>query len=471
MIIRGRLTSVPSDAPVPNGTSGQVIRLNGNAVLATVTTTDGWYEWITDGNPGRVKTNFSYDGKVKNQWSEITGPSNGVDIGNLWMALAAFQSGRVKDFSGELAVSAAGGGMYVTVAPGAALVKGQLYDRYSSGNVTIGTSAAQPRKDLVVVRCYLNDTGDADEGRTSIVVIPGTPSPSPAAPSLINTSTIFDLLLATVTVPASASAISSGNVVANPVFARPYIGPGSIGSTEIQDFSIGTSDLADNIIITNKIVDGSITFSKFNASAVGSGASQVAAGTHTHTSAAITNFNAAVSALIPASPTVQIAIYNNAGGFVGYANRLDMGAGLDAVDIGGGLRKQIFSTGGKPTLLPGTEYVATGAISSGSRTLNTMAVGPLLSGVQYDIQMENAVTLRGQASTGTVILKARINAGTWRTHELQAVGGVPRWAAVKQSATITGTGATIDVQCAVDYSTGDPTDIRAGQVSVIAIPR
>lgn len=457
MIIRGRLTSIPNDLPVPDGTPVEVVRLNGGAVLATLSTSGGWYEWIVNGNPGRVQVRFTYDGRVKNQWSEITGPSNGVDVGSLWMAFNAFTSGRINNFAGNLAVTATGTGMTVTVAAGAALVKGQLYDRYTTGTVAIGASNTQPRKDLVVVRCWLNDSGDPNEGRTELLVLPGTPAATPVPPALLNTSLVFDLLLATVDVPANAAVISSGNVTTNAVYATPYIGPGSITGTELADGIVTTAKLAENSVTSSKILNGAIT------------AADIADG------------------------VVTVGIYNDDGGsYVGQANRLDLAAPLAAADVGGAYRKRIaIANGGiteamlaaavtaklnatytgKPTLLPGTEYVATGPISSGSRTLNTLAVGPLLNGVQYDIVAEHGVSIRNQVNTGTVIVKVRIAGGAWRTHEFQNVGGVPRWAPVKQSATITGTGATIDVVSAIDYAAADPTDVRAGQVSVIAIPR
>ncbi len=466
MIIRGRMTTIPNDTAVP-ATTVDLYRVKDNFPLASTSTSDGWYTFILNGNPGRVRVNSTYDGKVHNQWSEITGPSNGVDIGNLWMALNAFTSGRIAFFSGSMVPSANGTAMAVSVAAGAALIKGQLYDQYAPVSVTIPTSnPSNPRIDTVVVRCWLNDTGDPDEGRTELAVVSGTAAASPVAPTLANTSTIYELAIANVTVPAGATVITSGNVSPQSIYAMPYLPAaaittilladgsvstaklqdGSVTSAKIADGTIQTVDLADNSVTSAKIVDGTIATADLADGSV--------------TSAKILDGTIA-TADIADSAITSAKIANGT---------------IDTVDVKDGAITKVklgndVTFTGNPTLLPGSEFVATGPLGGGTRTLASIAVGPLLTGVQYDIQAEHGVTLRNNINTGTTIVKCRINGGTYRTHEFQSVGGVPRWAPVKQSASILGTGAVIQVDCVVDYGSGDATDIRAGQVSVIAIPR
>jgi hypothetical protein len=51
------------------------------------------------------------------------------------------------------------------------------------------------------------------------------------------------------------------------------------------------------------------------------------------------------------------------------------------------------------------------------------------------------------------------------------VGGVPRWAPVVQTATVTrSTAGSFNVTMSVQYNAQDPSDIRAGWLSVIAFP-
>lgn len=470
MIVRGRLTALPADTPVPNGTVGTLRRSVDNSLITTVTTTDGWYTYQVDGNPGPFSVEWVYGGVTHRSYSKITGPSAATDIAGLPVVLQAFKSGIIGGVGANLAVTATGSGMNVTVGSGAALVKGVLYDRYTSATVAVAAShATLGRLDYIVIRVVPQGSGENIEGKSELVVITGTPATTPALPALTQTTSLYEFAIGYVTVDAAVTTIASNKVA--------YSSTSLVGATP-PSFGVNSSHLDSN----------SVTAFAIAADAVG--ASELA----DNSVASANIINGTIAATDLASDAVYIATYREPGGtaFIGHANRLDFEGGLYVEDVGGALRKKVtVKTGGvtevmlatavqnklnssytgNPSMMPGTGYVATGSLSSGARTLVTMAVGPLLSGVVYDISCKNGCTLRGTGNTGTVNLRANINGGVQREIELQHVGGVPRWGSTTQTASITGAGVAINVTGSVVYLTGDPCDIRAGEITVIAIPR
>lgn len=125
-------------------------------------------------------------------------------------------------------------------------------------------------------------------------------------------------------------------------------------------------------------------------------------------------------------------------------------------------------------------FAATGALSSGTRTLITYDAGPLLDGVVYDCRARVVVNMRNDGDTGIVNLGLRIGgSGSFpkTTTEVRTVGGVDRlaeWVFVRSAANggqIVGTNATVQVVADVAFSSGDPTNIRHGWVEFEAHPR
>jgi hypothetical protein len=121
-------------------------------------------------------------------------------------------------------VASAPGGMSVQVATGYIVVPsstsstfgGYLTGQYSTATLTIATSdPTNPRIDAVIVTITdLSSTGNGANSTAVVQVITGTPSATPSAPSLTpyNTTPNSSVLLATVTVPANSTSISSGNI-------------------------------------------------------------------------------------------------------------------------------------------------------------------------------------------------------------------------------------------------------------------
>jgi len=435
MIVRGRLTALPADTPVPNGTSGELRRAVDNSLIVAVTTTDGWYTYEMDGSPGPLYVQWTYAGVTHTSHSKITGPSAATDVGNVALYMQAFTNGIISGAGANLALTATGAAMNVTVGAGAALVRGILYDRLASSTVPIAAAhATLGRLDYVVVRVVPRGAGENIEGKAELVVITGTPSATPALPALTQTAALYEFAIGYVVVDAAVATIASNKVV--------YFSTSFVGATPSAG-SVTTSSMAANSVTSAAIVNGTITGADIAANTITS--SNILDGT--------------------------ILAVDLADGAVTTAKLADLG--VTETKLAAAVQTKLNETyTGRPSLMPGTEVVATGTLSVGTtRTLYTLAVGPLTTGVTYDIAAFGGVTVRNNVNSGTVVTKININGGTDRTHEWQNVGGVPRWTEVKQSAAVVGTGAAVNVSFRITGQSGDSTDVRAGEVFVMAIPR
>lgn len=125
-----------------------------------------------------------------------------------WRAMARHwrKSGVNKGDQNSLAVTA-GSGMQVLVASGSAFVRGPFYNNSASLPLPVGAADATfGRLDLV---CLELDLSDLNAPKIEAMVVPGTPSGSPALPALTQNSTIHQIPLYSVTVPALASSLST----------------------------------------------------------------------------------------------------------------------------------------------------------------------------------------------------------------------------------------------------------------------
>lgn len=113
-----------------------------------------------------------------------------------------------------------------------AVVRGHMYQSTAQETLTIQASESNPRIDSVVL------TLDPSINSIVLAVVKGTASASPVAPTLTQTdSAVYQLRLANVSVAASATTISAGNVTDMRTFlgtvwtstARPSVTAGTIG--------------------------------------------------------------------------------------------------------------------------------------------------------------------------------------------------------------------------------------------------
>jgi hypothetical protein len=171
-------------------------------------------------------------------------------------------------------------GMVVKVPAGFAIVRGHAYFSSATENLTVSNSAANPRIDLVVLE--LNPTANT----TILKMVNGTPAASPVPPTLTQTTdALFQMALAQVLVPASATTVSAANVTevrtflgtqwgrwtnstrpASPVFGTAGMNATS-GQPEVWNGTAWVSFLADGSVTTAKLADGSVTTAKLGATA------------------------------------------------------------------------------------------------------------------------------------------------------------------------------------------------------------
>lgn len=98
----------------------------------------------------------------------------------------------------------AGTGLTVSVAAGEACINGYRYTNTTAKTLTLATANAYyARIDRIIVRW------DKQARTMTAQVLTGEPSSAPVAPSLIRTAVVYDICLATVTVPANATAAGS----------------------------------------------------------------------------------------------------------------------------------------------------------------------------------------------------------------------------------------------------------------------
>nr|DAS65668.1 MAG TPA: Receptor Binding Protein [Bacteriophage sp.] len=105
-------------------------------------------------------------------------------------------------------VAAAGGGMSLTVQPGACLINGATGYNTEETRITLANGEAQPRIDSIVLRL------DDNKAQRSIrvEVIKGTPQSQPVKPTPVREGAVYDLVLANVMVKANASTITNADI-------------------------------------------------------------------------------------------------------------------------------------------------------------------------------------------------------------------------------------------------------------------
>ena len=142
------------------------------------------------------------------------------------MARRWLSTGVLEGYLNQLAVTADGSALSVSVATGGAWVEGFYFDSDTAKALTIATAnATNPRIDRVVVRL------DRTANTITTAVLTGTAAASPVPPTLTQTDTLYELLLANVTVPAAAGVIVAGNVSDQRSFAQTAVAPLTLTSS------------------------------------------------------------------------------------------------------------------------------------------------------------------------------------------------------------------------------------------------
>ena len=112
---------------------------------------------------------------------------------------------------------AAGANMSVDVAAGDAFVRGHYMTSAATVNLAVTTAdGSHPRIDRVVLRLdWSNNAGYLD-------VVAGTAAAVPAATALVQSSSVWEMSLATVSVPASDTTIGTAQITDDRYYAWPY---------------------------------------------------------------------------------------------------------------------------------------------------------------------------------------------------------------------------------------------------------
>lgn len=171
-------------------------------------------------------SSFSEDG-----WSSLLGaaiPDGVLDHANSLVAL------------NKLAVTADNTILGVHVATGRAVVRGHWFESDASADVTLAASdPTNPRIDLVVLQL---DRTAHTVGFTSVT---GTPAGSPVAPSLVRSSSAWQIPLARVAVAAATSVIASGAVTDSRLWAKSFNRVSVAGVATMTGITTTIGDVTD----------------------------------------------------------------------------------------------------------------------------------------------------------------------------------------------------------------------------------
>jgi hypothetical protein len=154
---------------------------------------------------------------------------------SLWsmMARVFAQTGVVKGALGELAVTASGSDMTVSVASGRAVIQGEFYQSDATQTKTIAPAdPSNPRIDRVILRL------DWTAKSITLVILTGTPAANPQPPALTQNDILsgasqpmWEISLAQVYVPAGATSIQASNVTDERVFTGYALSSSAIPNT------------------------------------------------------------------------------------------------------------------------------------------------------------------------------------------------------------------------------------------------
>lgn len=283
------------------GVTGAIKVIDGGATLIDDTTAADGVIAFTEaeiGYPGPIYLHATDGTTTRIRYGTVTGQSGPLWLNDLPRAFQMMTDGVVSGVDTELAVTADGGGMDVTVANGLAFVNGLPSYWPVSEDLTIAPNAAgNPRIDLIVIRAY--PVGTANEGKQLRAVIQGTAAATPSAPSVTtDPATIWEIALAEVLVGSGVAAITSDKVTD----VRTY------SSGPLMDNSVTTAKLVDLAVETAKLDDNATTAAKMSTIGPGGGPPD---GAIRSTTAIARVLKAPLSGQTPAWETLKLSELND----------------------------------------------------------------------------------------------------------------------------------------------------------------
>lgn len=217
---RGYVRYISTGEPVSDGTTVEFRSELDNALLASTTTVGGEFEIVRHGSfpPHRIVT--ALGGEVHVQTSKTVGMTGAVNLSLLPYLIQVLSDGVVRNVLNELAVTANGANMNLSVQSGVAIARGIIYDQLTSTTLTVeAADPIRPRIDTVAIEVVPAGAGEDIEGESKLVLVKGEPSSAPNPPSLIQSATKWQIPIADIRVDTGATAIGQNKVTDRRTYA------------------------------------------------------------------------------------------------------------------------------------------------------------------------------------------------------------------------------------------------------------
>lgn len=242
---------------------------DGNVLAASVTidTTTGLWSFTSNGQPGYAKQTFAYQGQTKVIEGDSWGQNGWWCEGELIEVLRSLGDGVMRGIDAELSVTPVSG-LTLQVGLGQALIRGVLFPIYDTGaansRVTIAANnGSNPRKDRVVIRlervtaAASGQTPATYAGRCYLAVLQGTAAATPTVPAVTQNASVWEMPLATISVAAGASSVSSGNIdQTDRTYTADFATSTHMhGSGGISDFVEAAQDAVGSILTDSSSID------------------------------------------------------------------------------------------------------------------------------------------------------------------------------------------------------------------------
>lgn len=243
---------------IPNGTGVNNVSVTvkkhvDNTTVDTLTTnSSGQFTYTSDGSPGPVYASAATGDRTRVRSGRATGQIGTWYGADVPVGFRAIGDGVIKSYTdpevtaGDMAVTA-GTGLQVLVAEGAALVDGHVYRCSSSTALTISAnSSGQTRTDRVVIR--FTREGQSEEGKCQLLISEGTPGNG--APAIAQTSSVWEISLATIAVANGAASILTANITDT----RAYVNRGQtieVTSGSATALVVEQADGTDVLVVDN----------------------------------------------------------------------------------------------------------------------------------------------------------------------------------------------------------------------------
>lgn len=496
--MKDRVLVKSTNLPVADGTSVEIRLLSNNSLLATKTTTNGYFEWQVDGYPGPVYYQCSASGATKTHTSLSVGPAGPFQLGEMQDQMNFFVGGIVRDLDNELAVTPKVSGLSVDVALGAMTSKGLIYRQYTIHTLTF-VPAAPDNATTNDYGIYAEFYGRASTqpGKTELVrynvAIGNEPAMATGA---------WRVLLAKVRIAPGQTSLTGGDITMVAGYSDKHthqpdditgldahviellrVALGDYATGVIAGFRNGFETLKVGSSLTVSTNTGGAIVSRLDTAIMVDHAGAPVVTTIPVSGAGTKRIDTIVLEVVPAtgyrldtapiivrvagtqsaSPVAPTLTQNSTKWQIPLADVLVNPTAIETVTD----RRAVASSGGAAAAWVDLNFAATGNLSSGTRTFGS-ATATLPAGVWF-IQGQLNFTCRNAINNGTFTAKLTGNgspiAPNDSTRIFQTVGGVPRTVILTGRNTITLASPTaVTVTAQVVFDGGDPTDMRDGIV-------